>query len=251
MTIRVLIVDDEPLARRGIRQRLRAEKDVEVVGECGDGATAIEAITTLTPDLVFLDIQMPELGGFDVIDAIGIERMPAVIFVTAYDEHALRAFDVHALDYVLKPIDGERFSVALQRARETLARKGDGLTRQLAALLDEVGHTRRYARRLAIKSSGRVALVDLADVDRLEAAGNYVEVHAGRKKHLLRETLTSLESRLDPGLFLRVSRSSIVRADRIRELRPMFNGDSVLVLHDGTEVSASRRYRSRLDAILG
>jgi two-component system, LytTR family, response regulator len=250
MTMRVLIVDDEPLARRGIRQRLRAEKDVDVVGECGDGAAAIEAIATLTPDLVFLDIQMPELGGFDVIETIGIARMPAVIFVTAYDEHALRAFDVHALDYVLKPIDGERFGIAMQRARETLSQKSEGLTQRITDALKELGHVRRYAKRLAIRSAGRVALVDLAEVDRLEAAGNYVEVHAGRKKHLLRETLTSLESRLDPELFLRVSRSAIVRADRIRELRPMFNGDSTVVLQDGTEVSASRRYRSRLDALL-
>jgi two-component system, LytTR family, response regulator len=250
MTIRVLIVDDEPLARRGIRQRLRAEQDVDVVGECGDGTAAIDAIATLAPDLVFLDIQMPELGGFDVIETIGAARMPVVIFVTAYDEHALRAFDVHALDYVLKPIDGERFGVALQRARETLARKGDDLSQRITDALRDLGQARRYLKRVAIKSSGRVTLVDLTDVDRLEAAGNYVEVHAGGKKHLLRETLTSLESRLDPEVFVRVSRASIVRADRIRELRPMFNGDSVVVLQDGAEVSASRRYRSRLDALI-
>lgn len=252
--IRVLIVDDEPIARRGIRQHLRGEADLEVIGECGDGAAAIDAITELAPDLVFLDIQMPEVGGFDVIEAIGVARMPAVVFVTAYDEHALRAFDVHAVDYVLKPIDRHRFSTAVERARRRLAHAPGQLDRHLdrriAAVLGELGRPAQdHAKRLAIKGDGRVILVDVDEVDRLEAAGNYVEVHSGARHHLVRETMASLEARLDPARFVRVSRSSIVNADRVRELQPMFSGDFVVVLRDGTKVAGSRRYRAAFDRL--
>ncbi|HYI08249.1 MAG TPA: LytTR family DNA-binding domain-containing protein [Thermoanaerobaculia bacterium] len=248
--IRVLIVDDEPIAVRGIRQQLRGEADLEVIGECGDGAAAIDAIAELAPDLVFLDIQMPEIGGFDVVEAIGVARMPAVVFVTAYDEHALRAFDVHAVDYVLKPIDRHRFRTAVERARRRLAHAPGPLDRRIAAALEELGRpVHDYAKRLAIKGDGRVILVDVDEVDRLEAAGNYVEVHSGARHHLVRETMASLEARLDPARFVRVSRSSIVNADRVRELQPMFNGDFAVVLRDGTKVSGSRRYRAALDML--
>lgn len=252
--IRVLIVDDEPIARRGIRQHLRGEADLEVIGEAGDGAAAIEAITELAPDLVFLDIQMPEVGGFDVVEAIGVARMPAVVFVTAYDEHALRAFDVHAVDYVLKPIDRHRFRTAVERARRRLAHApgqlDSQLNRRIAAALGELGRPALdYAKRLAIKGDGRVILVDVDEVDRLEAAGNYVEVHSGARHHLVRETMASLEARLDPARFVRVSRSSSVNADRVRELQPMFNGDFVVVLRDGTKVAGSRRYRAAFDKL--
>jgi two-component system LytT family response regulator len=235
--IRVLIVDDEPIARRGILARLRDEVD-------------LEAITGLAPDLVFLDIQMPEVGGFDVIEAIGVARMPAVVFVTAYDEHALRAFDVHAVDYVLKPIDGHRFRTAVERARRRLAHAPGQLDQRIAAALGELGRPAPdYAKRLAIKGDGRVILVDVDEVDRLEAAGNYVEVHSGARHHLVRETMASLEGRLDPARFVRVSRSSMVSADRVRELQPMFNGDFVVVLRDGTKVAGSRRYRAAFDML--
>ena len=248
--IRVLIVDDEPIARRGIRQQLRGEADLEVIGECGDGAAAIDAITGLAPDLVFLDIQMPEVGGFDVVEAIGVARMPAVVFVTAYDEHALRAFDVHAVDYVLKPIDRHRFRTAVERARRRLAHAPGQLDRRIAAALGELGRPAHdYAKRLAIKGDGRVILVDVDAVDRLEAAGNYVEVHSGTRHHLVRETMAGLEGRLDPARFVRVSRSSIVNAGRVRELQPMFNGDFVVVLRDGTKVAGSRRYRAAFDML--
>jgi two-component system, LytTR family, response regulator len=248
--IRVLIVDDEPIARRGIRQQLRGEADLEVIGECGDGAAAIDAITELAPDLVFLDIQMPEVGGFDVVEAIGVARMPAVVFVTAYDEHALRAFDVHAVDYVLKPIDRHRFRTAVERARRRLADAPGQLDKRIAAALGELGRPAHdYAKRLAIKGEGRVILVDVDEVDRLETAGNYVEVHSGARHHLVRETMASLEARLDPARFVRVSRSSIVNADRVRELQPMFNGDFVVVLRDGTKVAGSRRYRAAFDML--
>jgi two-component system, LytTR family, response regulator len=253
VTIRVLIVDDEPIARRGIRHHLGAETDVEVVGECGDGAAAVAAIAELAPDLVFLDVEMPQLSGFDVVEAVGTAAMPEVIFVTAFDRYAVRAFDVHAIDYVLKPIDHERFRAAVDRARERLARSRESAAERIAAALEELGREAvpRRAKRLAIRSDGRVRLVDVDEVDRIEAAGNYVEVYAGGKAHLMRETLSSLEARLDPERFVRVSRSSIVSVDRVRELQPMFNGDFVVVLGDGTEVAGSRRFRRGLDALVG
>lgn len=248
--IRTLIVDDEPIARRGIRQHLRNEADIEIVGECGDGAAAIDAITEGGLDLIFLDIQMPEVTGFDVIESIGVARMPAVIFVTAYDEHALRAFDVHAVDYVLKPVDRHRLRNAVERARARLSHVPVQLDGRIAAALEELGRpVREFAKRIAIKGDGRVLLVDVDEVDRVESAGNYVEVHCGARHHLMRETMASLEARLDPARFVRVSRSSIVRADRVRELQPMFNGDFVVVLRDGTKVAGSRRYREALDVL--
>ena len=248
--IRALIVDDEPVARRGILRRLESETDIEVIGECGSGAAAIDAIGTLLPDLVFLDIQMPELGGFDVIDAFGVANMPAVIFVTAYDEHALRAFDVHAVDYVLKPIDRARFLTALDRARQRLSQKRDELGAPLAAALEDLGRTARgYSKRLAIKSTGRVTIVEIDDVDRIEAAGNYVEVHVGPRHHLYREPMVVLEKRLDPAQFVRVSRSSIVNAGRVREVQMTFSGDFLVVMRDGTKVTGSRRYREGFNAL--
>jgi two-component system LytT family response regulator len=248
--IRVLIVDDEPIARRGIRRQLQDEAGLEVVAECGDGAAAIDAITDLAPDLVFLDIQMPEVSGFEVVEAIGVARMPAVIFVTAYDEHALRAFDVHAVDYVLKPIDRNRFRTAVERARQRLEQPPGDLDKRISAALGELGRpVQDYAKRLAIRGDGRVILIDVDEVERLEAAGNYVEVHSGGRHHLLRETMASLESRLDPARFVRVSRSSIVNAGRVRELQPMFSGDFVVVLRDGTKVAGSRRYRAAFDKL--
>ena len=255
MTLRVVVVDDEPVARRGILRLLRQEADIDVVGECGDGRSAIEAIRAHTPDLVFLDVQMPELDGFAVIQALGGGRMPAVVFVTAFDHHAVRAFDAQAIDYVLKPVDPERFRQALQRARAHLARPDDGFVRRVSEALKLIGAQRSdavsYPSRLAIRSDGRVRLIDLADVERMVAAGNYVEIHAGGKPHLLRETMASLESRLDPQRFVRVSRAAIVSVDRIREVQPLFNGDFVVLLKNGAQVTGSRRFRAALDALLG
>lgn len=253
MTIRTLLVDDEIIALRGLHQRLLRETDIDIVGQCEDGASAIAAINELRPDLVFLDIQMPGLGGFDVIAAIGLAQMPAVIFVTAFDQFALRAFDVHAIDYVLKPIDGERFQQALSWARQTLQEPGGRLNERIAAALEDLGLAppRRWARRLAIKSAGRVVLVEVGEIDRIEAAGNYAEICIGAKRHLLRETLASLEGRLDPAGFARISRAAIVNIERVRELQPMFSGDFVVLLKDGTQVAGSRRYRETLDRLLG
>ena len=253
MRIRTLIVDDEMLARRGIRQYLDLEPDIEVVGECGDGLAAIEAIAALQPDLVFLDISMPEADGFDVVAAVGADSMPATIFVTAYDQYAVRAFEIHALDYLLKPVEPGRIQTALARARAQLSAKPGDLAARVAAVLSELGgvQARRHLRRLPIKKPGRVILVDVDEVMRFEASGNYVEVYTGGRMHLLRDTLTSLEARLDPEGFVRVSRSCIVNARHIRELQPQFSGDFVLVLADDSEVQGSRRYREGIEALFG
>lgn len=252
MSLRVLIVDDEPVARRGIMRLLSKEADIEVLAECGDGAEAIAAISVSSPDLVFLDVQMPELDGFAVIEAIGAGRMPAVVFVTAFDQHAVRAFDAQAIDYVLKPIDPERFQRALQRARAHLAQPDHDFVRRLSKALHSIQREdpQRYPSRLAIRAEGRVRLVDIDEVDRILAAGNYVEIHTGAKHHLLRETMSSLEARLDPQRFVRISRAAIVSIARIREVQPLFNGDFVVLLKNGAQVNGSRRFRSVLDALL-
>ncbi len=253
MSLRALIVDDEPVARRGILRLVKQEADIEVVGECGDGAAAIAAIGALAPDLVFLDVQMPEVDGFAVIEAVGGSRMPAVVFVTAFDQHAVRAFDAQALDYVLKPIDPARFQRALQRARSRLAQPDRDFVRRVAEALQAIDRADapRYPSRLAIRSDGRVRVIELDQVDRILAAGNYVEVHAGGKPHLLRETMASLEARLDPQRFVRVSRAAMVSIAQIREVQPLFNGDFVVLLRSGAQINGSRRFRSALDVLLG
>jgi two-component system LytT family response regulator len=250
--IRTLIVDDEPLARQRLRTLLQDEPDVEVVGECAGGREAIAAIGRQAPDLVFLDVQMPAPDGFGVIQAVGVERMPAVIFVTAYDRYALQAFEVQALDYLLKPFDRDRFRKALGRARAQLERSRAGdLGDRLAALLEDVQGGRKPVERLVIKSGGRVFFLRAAEIDWVEAAGNYLRLHVGREVHLLRETLNGLEARLDPEQFLRIHRSTLVNVERIREIQPLFHGDGVVVLRDGTELPMSRGYRQQLRRFLG
>jgi two-component system LytT family response regulator len=252
-TLRVLIVDDEPLARQGIRRRLEPRPDVAILDECGGGKQAVAAIQALRPDLVFLDVQMPGLDGFGVIRALGASSMPAVIFVTAYDEHALRAFEVHALDYLLKPIDDERFDAALEHARDALrTRSISALARRLDALTTErAEQPQGYLQRIAVKSGGRIVLVAAQDVDWIEAADNYVRLHAAGTEHLLHASLSSLEARLDPRAFLRVHRSAVVRVERIRELRALSHGEYRLVLADGTELTSGRRYRAGLERLVG
>ncbi len=246
MIIRAAIVDDEPLAREGLREFLADEPDVDLVGECGDGRTAVDLIARLRPDLLFLDIQMPEMDGFAVLDALG-EQLPAVIFVTAYDEHALRAFQVHALDYLLKPVERLRFRRAVERARAQIHHaEGAEVTRRIASLLRDLG-SRRSVDRLPIKAGGTVYFVRTADIDWIEAAGNYARLHAGGERHVLRETMAALERALDPRQFVRVHRSTIVNVDRIKKIQPWFKGEHVVVLHDGTKLSLSRKYRERLD----
>jgi two-component system LytT family response regulator len=246
--IRVLIVDDEPIARRGVRLQLKGDPEVEIIGECANGPEAVAAIRKLAPDLVFLDVQMPEMDGFEVIEAVGVERMPRVIFVTAYDQYTLRAFEVHALDYLLKPFDRERFLKALNHARSSLER-GE-FNRQLIRLLDDRLVARKPLERLVIKSGGRIYFLNVEEVDWIEAADNYVELHVGSESHLLRETISGLAARLDPARFLRIRHSTIVNLERVKELRPLFRGEYLIVLRDGTELTSSRRYRKNLDAIL-
>ena len=248
--IRTVIVDDEPLARRGIRALLDEEKDFEIISECRDGREAVVVIEEQEPDLVFLDVQMPELGGFDVVAAIGVQRMPAVIFVTAYDKYALRAFEVHALDYLLKPLDGDRFSSALQRARLQIERKSvHDLSRRLQNLLDDLKPAQKYTERLVIKSAGRIFFLDVAEIIWIEAADNYVRLHAGRESHLLRETMSSLEKRLDPDQFVRIHRSRIINIRQLKQLQPLFRGEYDIMLRDGTRLESGRGYRDRLQKL--
>jgi two-component system LytT family response regulator len=250
--IRTLIVDDEPLGRERIRTLLADDPEIEVTGECPDGRQAIADIERHKPDLVFLDVQMPEVDGFAVLDAIAGERMPAIIFVTAYDRYAVQAFEVQALDYLLKSFDRERFQAALQRAKEEIRRSKEGfLNERLAGLLEDLQTKQKRLTRLVVKSAGRIVFLRVEEIDWVEAADNYVRVHAGRESHLLRETLQSLESRLSPGKFLRIHRSTLVNLDRIRELRPIFHGDYLVRLNDGTELTLSRNYREKLLEPLG
>jgi len=250
--IRTLIVDDEPLGRERISSLLCGDHEVDVIGECADGRQAIAAIEECKPDLVFLDVQMPEVDGFGVVDAICSERMPVIIFVTAYDRYAVKAFEVHALDYLLKSFDRERFAAALRRAKEEIGRlRGGALNERLAGLIEDLQAKKDRLTRLVIKSAGRIVFLRIEEIDWIEAADNYVRVHAGREAHLIRETLQSLEKRLDPAIFLRIHRSSLVNLNRIRELQPIFHGDYAVKLIDGTELTLSRNYREKLLQPLG
>lgn len=249
--IRVLLVDDESLAREMLREMLQDDPQVTIVGESCNGREALEAIRTHSPDLIFLDVQMPELGGFEVLEALG-KDIPQVIFVTAYDQYAVRAFEVHALDYLLKPFDKERFDISWQRARTQLLRERDGGTdKQILALLEEMKAGNKYLERLVIKASGRIYFLETSEIDWIEAEGNYVSVHTGKKSHLLRETISSLEAQLDPRKFLRIHRSSIVRIDRIQELQPWFHGEYRIILQNGIQLTLSRNYRDKLHEALG
>ena len=243
--IRALIVDDEPLARRRVRSLLAVEPDIEIAGEHGDGRSALAAIARGVADLVFLDVQMPELDGFQLLAQLDRARLPEVIFVTAHDEHALRAFEVHALDYLLKPFRRDRFAEAVRRARARLAQPDRD---RLAALLADL--ERRRPARLTVRDGARVTLVPVDELDWLAAEGNYVVLHAGGAEHLLRETLAALEARLDPARFVRVHRSAIVNLDRVTQLVPHGKNDAVAILRGGTRVPVSRTYRPRLEAAL-
>lgn len=245
--IRTLIVDDEPLARERLTSLLSAEADIEVVGQCRDGEEAATAIVDQAPDLVFLDVQMPAMNGFEVIDAVGSEKMPLVIFVTAYDQHALKAFQVRALDYLLKPFDRERFQQALQRARAHIQRDETGdLGRRLLALVKDLRRDQPKTDRLVVKSGGRLFFLRAEEIDWIEASGNYVRLHVGPTSHLLRETMNAIEARLDPEKFFRIHRSRIVNMERIQEMQPWLNGEYAVLLRTGTRLTLSRGYREKL-----
>ncbi|HEX7318169.1 MAG TPA: LytTR family DNA-binding domain-containing protein [Pyrinomonadaceae bacterium] len=246
--IRALIADDEALARRRLRQFLAEVPDVEVVGECEDGRGAVELVRTVAPDLLFLDVQMPLLDGFGVIREVGAGNVPAVVFVTAFDQFALRAFEAHALDYLLKPFGRERFMQAVGRARRQI---GDANVKQrLDALVGELSERPRYSTRLAVKARGRTVILATDEIDWVGAADNYLELHAGPNSFVVRETLSQLQSKLDPRKFVRIHRSTLVNIERIKELHPLFAGDQVVVLHDGTKLQVSRTHRQRLMALL-
>ena len=252
MKIRTLIVDDEPLARQRLRKLLEADPDIAILGECGDGQQAVVGVRELCPDLVFLDVQMPALDGFGVLQALAGTVLPVVIFVTAHDRYALKAFEVHALDYLLKPFDKARFAAALERAKAQV-RQGSAanLSERLGQLLQSVDGRRRGPERLMVKSGGRIYFVRLGDIDWIEAAGNYVRLHVGKEDHLLRESLTALEKKLDPGRFARIHRSTIVNLERIREIQPAFHGDYVVIIAGGQELALSRSCREKLEESLG
>jgi two-component system, LytTR family, response regulator len=250
--VRTLIVDDEPLAREGLRGLLAGEDDVEVVGEARSGREAIDAIGELTPDLIFLEIQMPEGTGFDVLETLGTIEPAIVVFVTAYDEYAIRAFDALAFDYLLKPVDPERFSRTLDRARARLRQSRAGeLDERLRLLLNELQGREAYPERIALRVGPRTRFVRVIDIDWMEAEGNYIRLHVGERSHLVRETMASMEAKLDPKRFVRIHRSTFVNVERVRELETVARGESVVILRDGTKLTASRGYRDRLKAALG
>jgi two-component system, LytTR family, response regulator len=238
--IRVAIVDDEPLARAVIREYLAAVPDIDVVAECANGFEAVKVVSELHPDLLFLDVQMPKLDGFEVLELVG--RDVSVVFVTAYDEYAIRAFDVHAIDYLLKPFSAERFRSSLAHARVHVAthRAQPGTERE-----------RGKRDRLMVKSDGRIRVIRTADIDWCEASGNYVGLHVGAQCHFVRDTMAHLESKLDPSQFIRIHRSTIVNVDRVQEMQPSFSGDYVVILRGGTRLTLSRGYRDVMQARLG
>jgi len=261
--IRALIVDDEVNARQGIRTLLARDPEMEVIGECGDGHAAVESIERLAPDLILLDVQMPHKNGFEVLEALDMERPPILIFITAWDSYALKAFEVSALDYLLKPFTDERFYQALERAKsQHRERRSQEFSQRLLALLEHYrreGHVKdgdpspqgvEPLRRFFIKAGGEINFVPAEEVDWLEAVGYYTRIHAGRKSYLLRGNLGSLESRLDPREFARIHRSTMVNLNRVRRLKDWFNGECLIVLLDGTELKVSRRHRRRLETLL-
>ena len=260
--IRVAIVDDEELARERMRALLSEHSDIEVIAECADGAEALRVIDDQNPDLVFLDVQMPDVSGFEVVEALergdaesprNGARPPAIVFVTAHDDHALKAFEIHALDFLLKPFDEARFEKTLSRARRHVRQSRDTVDARLLALLEDLRSERRgnrHSDRLIVKSGGRVFFLRTEEIDWVEAAGNYVRLHARSESHLLRESMKNMETRLDPNTFVRIHRSAIVNIDRVKELEPWFHGEYIVIMRDGTRLTASRVYSDRLSALI-
>ena len=250
-TVRVLIVDDEPAAREFVREMLDDEVrngTVQIVGECQDGPAALESIRAKKPDVVFLDVQMPEMDGFEVLSVLHPDELPCVIFVTAYDQYALRGFEVHALDYLLKPFDRKRFDQAFDRAKKLLARERTSeLSERILTLLeDRQASLKPYLDRFVIKSDGRVFFLSASEIGWIAAEGNYVSLHVGKTTYLFRDAISSLETQLDPQKFRRIHRSTIVNIDCIRELEPMFRGEYLVVMKDGTKLKLSHNYRDNL-----
>jgi two-component system LytT family response regulator len=251
--LRTVIVDDEELGRDRIQSLLEMQPDVEIVGVCNDGTSAVETIDRTQPDLVFLDVQMPGMDGFEVIENLDSAKLPAVVFVTAHDGHAIRAFEIHALDFLLKPFDQTRFEKALERARTQIGKnhsQGPAIDSRIVSLLEELREERKYPERLIVKSSGRVFFVRTEEIDWVEASGNYVKIHTKSEAHLLRESMKNMEAKLDPKTFVRIHRSAIVNIDRIKELEPWFHGEYIVIMRDGTRLTASRVFSDRLSALI-
>ena len=251
MKYRALIADDEPLVRLSIQNFLRAIPTFEVAQECGDGRSTIDGIRTHRPDVVFLDVQMPEMDGFAVIDEIGPERMPVTIFVTAYDQYALQAFDANVLDYLLKPFGERRFKKAVSRATGQLECKRNSITPRLAQMLKNIERERQCVERLAVPTRGRFMLLDVCEIDSIEAEGNYARIHAGLRSHVMRTTLNELEKKLSPKHFMRIHRSTIVNIRLIKEIHPWFQGHHVLIMKNGKQLSLSRYQKGALETLLG
>jgi two-component system, LytTR family, response regulator len=254
MTLRVVVADDEPIGRQRLVRLLQAEPDTDVVAACADGEEAVEAIREYIPDVVLLDIQMPQLDGFEVVAALDEADQPAVIFVTGHDQYAVRAFEVHAFDYLLKPVDQERLREAIGRAVATPGSTPQGsTTRRILTLLEELS-VRERARgrdRLVVRTTERAFFLRSETIDWIEAAGKFVHLHVGRAVHALRESMAELEQELDPARFVRISRSVIVNLDQIQEIQPWFQGDYVLILTDGTRLTSTRGYRDNMRRLLG
>ena len=251
MALTTLIVDDEPLAREGLRVLLARDPEVSAIRESRDGREAVAAIRESSPDLVFLDVQMPEMDGFEVVRKIGAEHMPPVVFVTAHDQYAIQAFEINALDYLLKPVIEERFVQALGRAKSRIRSSAAAdSNRQIIGLLETIASPRTYVKRLAVRSGGKTVFVDVEDVDWIEAAENYVELHAGGVRHLLHVTMNSLDKSLDPETFLRIHRSIIINLHRIKNLQTGVHGEYVIMLKDGARLQSGRTYSSRLRALI-
>jgi two-component system LytT family response regulator len=245
--IRTLIADDEPLMRGRIRDLLAEEPDFLLVGECATGRAALSAIGQLNPELVFLDVQLPELDGFELLDRLDGARRPAIVFVAAQDQYALRAFEVHALDYLMKQFDRARFKAALDRARREILRQNSlDLNQHLMDLIRDLGGKSSGVDRLVVKSAGRIRFLKTEEVDWIEAAGNYVRLRIADETHLLRETMAGIESKLDPRKFIRIHRSTIVNLERVKEIYPKLYGEYIVTLRDGTQLTMSRGYREKL-----
>lgn len=249
-TIRVLVVDDEPPARDLVTTLLRDETDVEIVGQCANGSEAVAAIERHEPDVVFLDVQMPGLDGFGVLAATRVPQLPQIVFVTAFDRHAIRAFDLHAIDYVLKPFEYDRLRQAMQRVRERIAHSQEAEFRaRVLQLLEEQQHRVTTWDRIAVRKDNRTIFLKPAEIDWAEAEGNYIRLHVGAQTHFLRETMHALETRLAGAKFIRINRSTLVNLESIREWQPLFHGDAVLMLQDGQKLTATRAYRDALAAV--
>lgn len=250
--IRAFLVEDEPLAREKLRTMLRKDSELEIVGEAANGKQAVEGIEEHRPDLLFLDVQIPGMDGFRVLETLKIDKLPVIIFVTAYNQYALKAFEFYALDYLLKPFDRQRLTKAVDRAKTQIRKdRGTKLNEGILELLRELKEKPKHMSRIAIRADGRVFFVKAEEIDWIGAEGNYVSLHLGKDSYLLRETITNMEGQMDPARFLRIHRSTIVNIDRVKELQPWFHGEYRVLLRDGTQLVLSRSYRDRFHETFG